>query len=286
MAEESTGLSGAADRLRESAKWVTVSLAAVGGVLVAGLQLSDLGQLEVGSDRFVLAIAGGAVAFAGAVIVLYATSSVLTGSSVSLNSVARRTPAGAGHVVDDPTLLNGHADVAALRTEYLAAVDERRTTLRDHLASPADADRRAKAQAADARAVAVSEVTQALLRVVSYENLAHRWRVAAPWIAVGGALAAAGVGCYAWSANPPAKAVASAAVPNVLTAPAAKRLTLTAQGVEQLGKALGSSCDTKQPIKVLVLDTTAAGPDVVTDQLPPCARVRFILGADWGTIGD
>jgi len=71
--EPSTGLQGAADRIRETAKWLTVSLAAVGGVLVAGSQLSDIGALEPGTDRFTAAIVGAAIAAFGSTVVLWTT---------------------------------------------------------------------------------------------------------------------------------------------------------------------------------------------------------------------
>jgi hypothetical protein len=32
------------------------------------------------------------------------------------------------------------------------------------------------------------------------------------------------------------------------------------------------------------LADTDAGPDVLTDQSPDCARTRFILGSGWGTV--
>lgn len=286
MAEESTGLQGAADRIRETAKWLTVSLAALGGVLVAGSQLSDIGELESGSNRFWMTIGGGGVAAVGAVVILVAASSVMTTSSVSLESVAQKTPAGTDDVVTDATLLSGHNDVNALKDEYVAAVKDRKDAQAAHLANPSIPELRTAAEAADARAVTVSDTAHELLKVVSYEHLAHRWRVAELWIVVGGVLAGVGIGIFAWGANPPADAVASAATPNVLSAPTAKKLTLTSEGMESLQEALGESCNTKQPIDVLVLAKTDAGPDVLVDQAAGCKRIRFILGTAWGTVTD
>jgi hypothetical protein len=100
----------------------------------------------------------------------------------------------------------------------------------------------------------------------------------------GGVLAGAGIGLYAWSANPPPDAAASVATPNIVTAPTAKKLTLTSDGIDSLKEALGEDCDTTKPINVLVLATTGAGPDVLTNQDASCKRVRFILGPDWGTL--
>jgi hypothetical protein len=46
MTDKAVGLSGASDRIRETAKWFAVSVAALGGVVAAGLQLTDIGKLE------------------------------------------------------------------------------------------------------------------------------------------------------------------------------------------------------------------------------------------------
>src|SRR5512144_1087454 len=88
----SGGLVGAADRIRETAKWLTVSLAAIGGVLVAGTQLSDIGSLEPGSDRFRVAIVAAVVAATGSALVLWATTSTATVSAVSLIDLASNDP--------------------------------------------------------------------------------------------------------------------------------------------------------------------------------------------------
>ena len=188
MAEESTGLQGAASRIRETAKWITVSLAAIGAVLVAGLQLTNIGQLEVNSPRFWLAILGGIIAAIGAGVVLIAASRIMTGSSVSLQSITQKPPAGTADVVKDPTLLNGYKDVDELKTEYLTAFGERNVAKTRYLKDPTNAALRTQAEAADARAVSVSNTTRELLKVVSYEHLAHSWRVAARCIIAGGVI--------------------------------------------------------------------------------------------------
>src|SRR5438045_1301111 len=61
----------AIDRIRDTAKWLTVSLAALGAVLVAGTQLSNLGALDVGSMRFWAAISGAVVAVIGTAVILW-----------------------------------------------------------------------------------------------------------------------------------------------------------------------------------------------------------------------
>ena len=57
---------GSTESLREAAKWLLAAAAGVGGVLVAGLQLSNLGEL--GADqwlRMMVALIGLALALVG-----------------------------------------------------------------------------------------------------------------------------------------------------------------------------------------------------------------------------
>jgi hypothetical protein len=102
-------------------------------------------------------------------------------------------------------------------------------------------------------------------------------------IIVGGLLAAAGIGTYAWSVNPPPAATASEAAPDVLTAPTPEFANLTAAGRAALRDSAGPACDLTHPVAVLGLATTPAGPDLVVDQAG-CAPVRFILGPTWGQV--
>ena len=81
-------LAAAAERIRDSAKWLLGSFAAVGAILVAGLQLTGVGELEDGRLRW--ALGGLAVAVVGVVIAIGAAGAVVTKTFVTLKWLAQR----------------------------------------------------------------------------------------------------------------------------------------------------------------------------------------------------
>ncbi len=300
MSDESTGLQGAADRIRETAKWFAVSVAALGGVVAAGSQLTDIGKLDPASDRMHFAVGAAAVAVAGALVILWAVVNTMTVRAVSLHTTAQKAPSGARNAVTDPTLLAGHPSVSDIETEYLGAVKARRTAYEEARARPGDQDKITVANLADNRFVAIDQVVSQLLDVVSYEHLARRWRNARIGIVIGAVASAVGLGVFAWAANPPPDAAASNAAANVLTTPRQGQVRLTAAGMAALEESVGTSCWTRLSgatpgpsasngtgpavtLQVLVLATTDAGPDVVIEQ-SGCNVVRVLLGTQWGTL--
>jgi hypothetical protein len=300
MTDKSVGLSGASDRIRETAKWFAVSVAALGAVVAAGSQLTDIGKLDLNSGRLWIAVAGAGVAIAGALVILWVVVDTMTGEAVSLHGIATQTPAGAEAAVADPTLLAAFSNVAAVESEYMEAVEGRRTAYDDARAHPGDQDKINVANLADNRFVAIDQVVGPLLNVVSYQHLAHAWKNARIGIVVGAVAAAFGVGVFAWAAHPPPDAAASMAAANVLTAPEQGRVQLTAAGMSALPQSVGAACWSKPPegtagqpspsgsaaavtVQVLVLAKTDAGPDVLIDQTG-CNQVRVLLGSSWGTL--
>src|ERR1700719_2870994 len=78
--------SDAANRIRDSAKWLLGAFAAVGALLAAGLQLADLGKLasDRSDHRLQWAVVGVGAAVLGIGIAIGAAASVITRSFVTL----------------------------------------------------------------------------------------------------------------------------------------------------------------------------------------------------------
>lgn len=278
----SGGLVGAADRIRETAKWLTVSLAAIGGILVAGTQLSDIGALEPGSRRFSIGIIAAVVAAAGSAIVLWATTSTATAPAVSLTNLSSsQPPAGTRQALNDASLCGVYRSIAELKTTYEAALRQRRSDYEAWLADPQDPQKVAAVKRADADAVSISNDVGILLEVAAYQALSHRWGVNRWWMMGGAALAAGGIGIFAWAANPPGPATASVVAPGLLKTPTEATVQLTSQGEGVLRGRIGKRCGT--PLKVLVLGTADAGPDLLVEQAG-CAPTRFVLLPSWGSV--
>ena len=102
-------------------------------------------------------------------------------------------------------------------------------------------------------------------------------------VGIGGLLAAGGLGCLAWAAHPPEDAQASAAAANVMTSPRIAYLKLNGTGRTDLREQLGDDCDTRA-LQVLVLASTAAGPDLLDES--GCKPIRPVLTSAWGTVAD
>jgi hypothetical protein len=85
----------AVENIRTTAKWITAAFAAVGGALITGISLSDLGE-QTGSAE-VFAIAGAAVAIFGVLLVILFATRVLASPFVVLaefDQVEEPRPAG------------------------------------------------------------------------------------------------------------------------------------------------------------------------------------------------
>lgn len=74
------------ESLRSTAKWLVAASAAVGGVLVAGLQLADLGQLSPTSWRLYVAVAAAVTGFSAVGFMIKETSAVLAHRWLTLGS--------------------------------------------------------------------------------------------------------------------------------------------------------------------------------------------------------
>jgi hypothetical protein len=96
----------AADRIRETAKWLIASFAAVGAVLVAGSQLSSVGSLRASDARFWLALVGVVIALTAVVIAIGKVVDVLVTPPLSLKTLAKPHP-------NDDAMRNVHDKVAA-----------------------------------------------------------------------------------------------------------------------------------------------------------------------------
>ena len=282
---ETSDLGAARGRIRETAKWLSVSVGAVAGVLVAGLQLSSIGSLALWSGRFWCAIVGASLAVAGAGFVLSRTIDTMAAPALALHELtSKKPPEGVGPALADRALRGDHDDVSALQEAYMAAISARDQAFRNHYGKPDDRALGTAADVADAQAVVLSETVGSLLDVASYQALAHRWRAARRAVIGGAALAAVGIGAFAWATNPPEGAAGTAVEPAVLTEPQPGTLRLSSAGQEALADALGAACLADGPLEALVLGTTGAGPDVLVES-EGCDPVRFVLVPAWGTVG-
>lgn len=126
-------LDKAADRLRDSAKWLVAAFGAVAAVIFAGLTVADLGQLsgDTPGYRLTLALVGGGAAIVGIVAALSQAMRLAGASTTSLDDLTRRTGwyeyslnETRDELKRDPALTTWDGDIGAFIRDYNAAYDE------------------------------------------------------------------------------------------------------------------------------------------------------------------
>lgn len=278
-----SALAAAEARIRDTAKWLTVSVASIATLLAAGTQLSSLGKLASNGGRMHTAMLAGGVTLAMVAIILGASVWVAATPAHSLKELVADPPMGLGDALTAPDYMDGVETVGSLNIAFNDAVTERRAAYSDALQTPYTREKNDRLTAADGKVIYLSGVIQNLIGVVRYRNLAFRWRLAGWTVVVAGAVAAAGLGVFAWAVNPPDDVTATNATAAVLTTAKPGTATLTATGADALSGKLGADCSYSSGLHVLVVGKTDAGADVVVNQ-SGCAALRFIAVPDWASI--
>lgn len=199
-----------AERVREAAKWLIGIFAAIGGVLVAGMQLSSLGALEGERLRLGLALGSAFVALFGIALSIWFLLNVMMPSAATLVEDG-------DFDVRHREAFRGYANSrTGLRSRYIEALEDRRDKLRGNWAVPPTMSD-LEASNANRLVQDIGSAVNATVAMQAYENLEGRMTNKRGAIIGGGAIAAAAIVLFAWAANPPAGDTAQPA-----TSPAAE----------------------------------------------------------------
>lgn len=217
MAEADTGnpYGAVSDKIRDAAKWLIAAAAAVGAAMIAGSQLSSIGELDLG-ERFAGAVAGAVVALAAVTYVLWQSVRVLVPVAVSLQELER--------IWNDP---KPRADVQALKdTHSLASFDSPGELQKAAAEAWTDVERarsdlgKAPDKAAQELAERRLEEAQTSYRELddsryavqgyaAYELLRANFDTLLGKLLVAAVVGASGITVFAWAANPPEPTPAS-----------------------------------------------------------------------------
>jgi hypothetical protein len=242
-ASKASGYIDATQAIRSTVRWLLTAAAGIGGVLVAGLQLTSLGALSVKDDwpRLIAAVAGLAVALVGVGYTIFRTSKVLTDEWITLAQVSD-TEFQATLATKDPQkfkIITGLMDelrlykyemyahvaesIPALYAKLIDSTDElrakaqdqpsarsqqiARSMLRPTWTSRLQSFRRTKHErSAEDLAKSTATIREAVDRVVGYANYYYtraRFTELRKALAWSGAAIATGVLVFAYAANPP-----------------------------------------------------------------------------------
>jgi hypothetical protein len=254
------------ESLRTTAKWLLTSFAAIGALLVAGIQLSSVGSLtgETPDSRIVAVIAGITIAVVGIAAAMWWTSKVLVTFLNSFRS-ARARP-------DITNRVLGDREVIGL------SYDELNTRIRRVSAELSEADTPDERTALLVEWQDLAERRRMALALIGSEILKERFEAARSAIIVGSIFAATGLAMFAWGANPPANAETPAV--SLGKAPVLLNVHLTAQGIEGLKTARGCA---DADISALQIAGSPSAREVISVPADRCKAVRFVLTPDVGT---
>jgi hypothetical protein len=280
-AAESPALA-AIDRLGEVAKWLVAAFAAIGTSLVAGSQLSEIGELE--GLRLFWAFLGIASALLGVALAIWVTVKVLMPQHASLARLARdEEKSAAGELVkEDPDLLMGHGKkISELEASHDRALKAESEAWDQYDANPTD-ETRAAVDRAVAERKRIDDAVQTFLPIALYAEVRDKFRAALAAMFAGALLAAAGIALFAWAAHPEEEKSEPSAEPAAAKIPIEVELSLSDDGKNALGSRIGRACDTGR-VRALAIGGEPAALDVVTMPTAKCSTVHFTLTDELGT---
>jgi hypothetical protein len=258
-------------RLRDTAKWILTSFAAVGAILVAGLQLSSLGNLtgDTSGWRIFAALLGVVLAAGGVALAIGYTASVFAPFLNTFHSADK-------HPDVVSTVIHEDEPIGKSYQTLKAEIKQADTALAEAEEHGPDSP---EYKAAYAKRDDLELDKRLALTVIGSELLWQRYKRARRAVVAAIALVLAGAVSFAWGANPPDNA--TKAEPVALgQAPVLLDLHLTKRGVDALAKARG--CTTAD-LQVLSIAGSEGKREVVTIPTASCQTVRFVLTPESGT---
>jgi hypothetical protein len=271
-------LSKAADRIRESAKWLIASFAAVGAILIAGLQIADIGGLT--GSRLAWAIVGIILGVAGVVFAIAAASSVVTKSFVTLKALADQSKDQEPRksLDGDRVLLGGYESVSDLHDAYASAMAARVHALEVHYAKPTVVTKDTADRTRDWANV-LDRIQKPVLDRASFLTLANSYKKARYGILCGAGLTAFGIATFAWAANPP-----EPSSPSPVVAKIPSNVTVVIRRPSStLKMMLGSTCDLTA-VKAIAIADLGANYQVTSIPTSRCKAAVFVVTPAMGRV--
>ncbi len=282
MADQQDPVLAGIDRLRDTAKWLIGAYAAVGTVLVAGLQLTSLGKVEDHTRLW----AGVLTAFAALVAVIvgiWKIAGVLAPVTVQQSDLAPGSKADQ-MVRATPSLLKGQApDLATLQAEYSEALRDYQS---QRAAARADPTKKPDAEATYRQLMAIHDPLDGMRRIALFEKVQKKFDDAKRVLGGAALLTVACVIAFGWAANPSEPSEETAEIPNhgpTLEEPSAVTISISKvrPSLRLLRAQLGVRCDLTR-VRAFVVGGTASEPDVVTLPQAGCNAVRFAFTQEIG----
>jgi hypothetical protein len=269
----------AAAELRSAAKWLLASFGAVGAVLIAGVQLTELGHVH--HARLWEAIGSIVVGLAGVALSIFTASRVLEPMTATIDLVASEDEFEALRklVGAHPGMFKGTAGSLTgfvhASSQTLVDADAAYRELEDH---PNDQARQIAYRRAEQKRERVEGVATDLLGLAALLAIRGRFVWARRWLLLGGILVVAGAIGFVYFANPakPTKPPTSARAKIV-------RVELTPGGRARLHPQLGKRCQLDD-IRAVQLRGPASSARVLTFPEAGCRGIEVTLTGALGVV--
>jgi hypothetical protein len=270
----------AIEQIRETAKWLLTTFGAIGALLVAGTQLSDIADTEGG--KLALALFGAVLALGGVAIVIWVTGRVLSPQRVGLDDITNTSNVGKWAAAD-PGLLKGQATtVEELSERYRTALTAYADARRKAEESPDDTALRQDAKKKWAAYRAIENPMQFIRSLAGYDRVNRVFQDALAAIAASLVFIAIGLLVFAYATGSAAddeEKKDEAAATDTFATPAAVTLAPTSEGREVLTDILGENCP-PESVEALLLSSSENALDVVTSPSENCPAARFSIDQD------
>jgi hypothetical protein len=265
----SESYSKAIEHMRSTAKWILSVFAAVAGVLVAGLQLSNLGKVET----FHLAVS--ALAFLTALIaimrIIWKTVRVLGTGTVTEKSLVDFAAQQTDIPLNDPLLLGGYKTVVEFINKYKELGFDYEKAQKENDPTAVERLKGAVAELNYHRTY--------LLLVAKYAMVLQSFNQAIRGLFFYAVVAAIAIGVFAWATGQKTTAHLIFQSP-----PSAASVTLTASGKKLLKDSLGEKCVEQTTIPVIVLSAQDGKFEVITTPSAQCKVSKFTVDMSIGTV--
>lgn len=179
------------DHLRDTAKWIFGTFSGLGGVLIAGSQVSSIGHLNFGDTRLVIAVIALAAGLVAVGVVIKQAVAVLTTGEVDLDRLERKDK----EFVKSTGVLADYQSVEALSSDVNQATEKLREAMRINDTS----------KIPDLTSVfdRQDKIVQRVLAAARYNKVKRTFFLALILMYVFGGTTAVAISVFAWAANPP-----------------------------------------------------------------------------------
>lgn len=259
----------AIEHLRNTSKWILTVFAAVAGVLVAGLQLSNLGKVEF--PYLAVSACAFLVALVAVLVIINKTVRVLRIGTVTESILRDFAPKSKDIRLNDPSLLCGYENVddfidnyIKLRSDYLEAQNKGDQKTVERLIK---------------KVMTFDYHNTQLFCLAKYAIVLKAFKEAIQWLFVCAVVAAIAIGVFAWATgqNPSVQII-------LQSPPSAAAVTLNASGRNLLTDSLGQQCVEQTPIPVIILSIQDGRFEVVTIPSAKCRVAKFTVDKNIGNI--